>query len=290
MMKRRLLPAFAFAFAFAAVAVAVAGQARACTGFAVNVLQTSATSYSPAELTTNRLTIKLSTAGPIDSACDTLTVTVGPHDWDPRPMVLQNGTSELLGSDPGTPNAVRVGRDLQLTPTAVQQLVAGQPIYLDIQDITAGQFVRSGSYVSLITVVAGDRTQDLSLEAVVQPVILLQGSSADGQEDIDLGVLEDGASGETSVFYRTNAELNISIESQNRGYLVHERGVSFGQIAYLATFGGQALDLTNPGAALSFGFSQLGLQSQVIAVTAPSVPPAYAGAYRDTLTISFMPY
>ncbi len=149
MMKRRLLLAFAFA--------AVAGPAMACTGFAVNVLQTSATSYSPAELTTNRLTIKLSTAGPIDSACDTLTVTVGPHDWDPRPMVLQNGTSELLGSDPGTPNAVRVGRDLQLTPTAVQQLVAGQPIYLDIQDITAGQFVRSGSYVSLITVVAGDQ-------------------------------------------------------------------------------------------------------------------------------------
>lgn len=282
MMKRRLLLASAFAVA--------AGPAMACTGFTVNVLQTSATSYSPAELTTARLTVKLSTAGPVDTACEALTVTVGPHDWDPRPMVLQNGTSELLGSDPGTPNAVRVGRNLQLTPTAVQQLVAGQPVFLDIQDIAAGQFVRSGPYQSLITVVAGDQSQDLSLEAVVQPVILLQGSSADGQEDIDLGVLEDGASGETSVFYRTNADLNISIESQSRGYLVHERGAAFGQINYLATFGGQALDLTNPGAALSFGFSQLGLQSQLIAVTVPSVPPAYAGAYRDTLTISFMPY
>jgi hypothetical protein len=262
-----------------------------CSSYPVTVSQVSGTAYNPADPQAVRLTLELrATQTNLPASCANVRVLLARVIDDPRPFRFRNGINTLDGSYAGdTDLEQQTNNRFALTAAARQQLVSGQTVRIDYVDFAPGQYERPGDYASAARLQVGDDASDLPLGIRVEPAIILIGSSADGQESIDLGDLSRGARGSTRIFYRTNADLQVTATSDNQGALVHENGPSFGRIPYTAEFAGRTLNLSNPSQ-INLQLSRSVVQSERLDVTVPPTPDMYAGLYRDVLTLSFVPY
>jgi len=273
------------------LATATAAPSAACPGYALTVSQEAGLEYNPGAAVDERLSVRLSSAaGPLDAACAAVPVVIAPAAAESLPIRLSNGSSQLGSEVVSSAVAVRSGRSLVLSDSARNDLVAGRSIVVPLGDIRAGQFRRSGAYQAQIDITSGNATQPLSLVSRVMPVMRFEASSRDGVENIDLGDLTRGARSTATFFYRTNADMAVTATSDNGGQLVHEDGAALGAIPYQAFLAGSELATAAGGAPVDLPFSRLSVQGQTLEVRVAPATNVYAGRYRDTLTLSFIPY
>ncbi|MEH6664121.1 MAG: hypothetical protein V7678_04670 [Brevundimonas sp.] len=271
--------------------LAGAAQTAPCTGYALTVAQETGQEYDPGAAVAQRVSLRLSSAaGPLDAACAAVPVVIAPGAAESLPIRLSNGSSQLGSEAVSSGMAVRSGRSLVLTAGARNDLVAGRAVVVPLGDVSSGQFRRSGLYQTRIDVTAGDTTQPLTLASRVMPVMRFEASSRDGAESIDLGDLARGSRARTTFFYRTNADMAVTATSDNGGMLVHEDGARLGSIPYRAFLAGSELDTATGAASVDLPFSGLSVQAQTLEIRVAPATNVYAGRYRDTLTLSFIPY
>ncbi|MBJ7447903.1 MAG: hypothetical protein JHC81_10250 [Brevundimonas sp.] len=289
--KRSLARASAAAAALLTVcALPTLAEARTCPSINLNVQQVDGEGYDPGDYVDTPIRLRLQSAtGRLNLACLLVPITIKAVGSQSFPFELSNGSADLDTDFDLSSNAFRLLNQIRLTPSARAKIVAGEAVVVTVGEIDAGQFTRSGPYSAQVEIEAGDSLRNLTVSTVVRPVMRLARSSADGVESIDLGDPRQGATGSTSFFYRSNADIALTVTSENQGKLVHTEGAST-VIPYTASIGGQTLSLTGAPANLNLGYSSLGLQSREVTVTVPPTGPVYAGRYNDTLTLSFTPY
>lgn len=263
----------------------------ACVGYELTVTQEAGQEYDPGNAVDARLSLRLSsTAGPLDAACQAVPVVITPGAAETLPLRLSNGSSQLGSSLAASSVVSRSGRSLVLSDSARNDLVAGRSVVVPLGDVNAGQFRRSGMYQAQVDVTAGASTQPFTLASRVMPVMRFEAGSRDGVENMELGDLSRGSRSTATFFYRTNADMAVTATSENGGRLVHEDGARIGSIPYRAFLGGAELDAATGGSPVDLPFSRLSAQSQTLEVRVAPATNVYAGRYRDTLTLSFMPY
>ena len=277
--------------AAALLALALPSAAAACDSYDVTVTQVAGMTYNPTDPLDTRIALELrATAAGLDADCANLPVILGPSADDPRPLRFSNGQHDLQGRFTGTANAVQVLNRLVLTPSARALLVAQQPVRIDLSDVTRSQFVRAGYYTSDLQLRVGDHSEVFSVGSTVLPTIVLLGASADGQEQISLGDITNGASGSARLFYRSNADLRVGAVSDNGGFLVHAEGAAFGRVPYDAAYSGVAMNLASGRFSRELAFSGTGIKSDTLTIEVPVMRDLYAGRYSDVITLSFQPY
>lgn len=268
----------------------VPALAQACPGIRLSVQQVSGEGYDPAAHSNLPVQIRLqSETGRLHPSCVQQLVTITAAGALPLPLEFALGGTRLATRFDTSINGFRVQNQIRLTPAARQKIVAGDPVILTVAEVTSGQFVRAGLYLSQIEIAAGDAFQTATLTTTVRPVMRLQRSSADGIENIELGDPRRGAQGATAFFYRTNADVALTVTSENRGKLVHTEGAST-VVPYSAAVAGRTLRLEDGPIDLQLPFSGLNLQARTVTVTVPPTGPIFAGRYKDVLTLSFTPY
>jgi hypothetical protein len=273
------------------LASVTAAPATACTGYSLTVTQETGQEYNPGTAVDERLSVRLSSAaGALDAACAAVPVVIAPAAAESLPLRLSNGSSQLASDVVSSGVAVRSGRSLVLSDSARNDLIAGRTVVVPLGDLRAGQFRRAGVYQAQMDITAGDTTQPITLASRVIPVMRFEASSRDGVENVDLGDLSRGSRSTATFFYRTNADMSVSATSDNGGRLVHEDGPTLGSIPYRAFLAGSELDTATGGAPVNLPFSNLGVQGQTLEVRVAPTSNVYAGRYRDTLTLSFIPY
>ena len=273
------------------LASTTAAPAVACTGYSLTVTQETGQEYNPGSAVDERVSLRLSSAaGALDAACAAVPVVIAPSAAESLPLRLSNGSSQLGSEVVSSSVAFRSGRSLVLSDSARSDLAAGRPVVVPLGDIRAGQFRRSGVYQAQIEITAGDTTQPLTLASRVMPVMRFEASSRAGVENIDLGDLSRGSRTTATFFYRTNADMSVTATSDNGGRLVHEDGPALGSIPYRAFLAGSELDTVKGGAPVDLPFSRLTVQGQMLEIRVEPATNVYAGRYRDTLTLSFIPY
>lgn len=286
--------------ALAAALAASIGSAHAqlCPGYTLNIEQVAGDTYDPVDVVPTRVQVRLSVdGGTAPAACALQPVIVSADfDTDPLATVFRNPDSllNLTGSYPGNADANLVGFTARLTLGARQRLVSGEPITLSLVDLTAGQFLRAGTYTSPIRarVGIGGTPVTLNLVSQVVPAMQLLASSADGQETIDLGDPRNGTSGSTLFFFRSNMGVQVAASSLNGGRLLHE-GSTGHTIPYTMNLASTPLNLSAGPAQVNIPFTSILPRASLIEVNVPP-PPAndqpFAGVYRDTVTLSFTPF
>ncbi|GAD59580.1 hypothetical protein IWC96_12490 [Brevundimonas sp. BAL450] len=273
------------------LASAAVAPAPGCSGYALTVSQETGHEYNPGAAVDERMSLRLSSAaGVLDAACVAVPVVIAPAPAESLPIRLTNGSSQLGTDVAASSVAVRSGRSLVLSESARNDLVAGRAVVVPLGDVRSGQFRRSGVYQAQIDVTAGDTTQPLTLASRVMPVMRFEASSRNGVENIDLGDLSRGSRTTATFFYRTNADMAVTATSDNGGMLVHEDGPALGSIPYRAFLAGSELDTATGAASVDLPFSRLSVQAQTLEVRVAPATNVYAGRYRDTLTLSFIPY
>ncbi|MCU0948302.1 MAG: hypothetical protein MUF47_08635, partial [Porphyrobacter sp.] len=93
----------------------------------------------------------------------------------------------------------------------------------------------------------------------------------------------------TAVYYQSNAAASITIQSQNRGRLVHTVQGPSRAIPYRLTYDGVPVNLS-AGAQISRPFRGLaGLREEMVLEVVPGTD-RFAGDYRDVLTLFYTAY
>ena len=274
----------------AACAMPSLADAKTCPSIRLTVQQISGQGYDPSSVTNTPIRLRLQSAtGRLSPICALLPITIKAVGARAFPFEFSNGSADLDTDFDISSNAFRLLNQIRLTPSAQLRIAAGDAVDVNVGAIDPGQFARSGPYEAQVEIGAGDNVQPFTLSTTVRPVLSLRRSSADGVESIELGDPRNGATGSTSFFYRTNADVALSVTSENHGKMVHTEGAAT-VIPYTASIGNQPLVLSAGPADLNLGFSNLGIQSRVVTVVVPATGPLYAGRYTDTLTLSFTPY
>jgi hypothetical protein len=265
-------------------------EAQACPSISLSVQQVEGVGYDAGDYVDTPVALRLqSTTGRLAQACMGVQIEIKPVGAQSFPFDLSNGSASLNTDFDRSASSFRVQNAIRLTPQARAQIVAGEAVTILIGEIDAGQYTRSGLYSAQVEIEAGDALQNTTVSTTVRPVMRLARSSADGVESIELGDPRNGATGSTTFFYRTNADIALTVTSEHQGKLVHTEGAST-VIPYTASIGGQPLILNAGPANVNLAYSSLGLQSREVTVTVPPTGPVYAGRYNDTLTLSFTPY
>ncbi|MFC7335213.1 spore coat protein U domain-containing protein [Rhodocista pekingensis] len=98
---------------------------------------------------------------------------------------------------------------------------------------------------------------------------------------LDLGELSNGAATTFDLEVSGNAGYDVSLESENRGYLVsHDGG---GSIPYGLTLDGRSVSLQR---SVTLGFGGSNAAQHGLTVTVPAASNALAGTYRDNLVLT----
>ena len=72
--------------------------------------------------------------------------------------------------------------------------------------------------------------------------------------------------------------------------LVHELGQALGSIGYSASYDGAPLNLSNGPVVVSRAYEGMSTQMDTLKITIAPQTDKYAGKYRDTITLEFIPY
>jgi hypothetical protein len=278
---------FAFACLYAAP---LAAQGACAGGYSVTARQASGQSYDPNQANRTILQLNLQTAGAgIAPSCTSLPVTITP----------QSGAAFAFANGPYSLGFIQLNSALvaqanvtrfELNGGARSRLVRGEAINIDLFEISAGQFPAAGEYRGTILVQIGNGLpQPVLFTIFVRPAIKFLTEQGAMTRDLSFGEVTRGSILRTAVFYQSNAAVNITIESQNRGKLVHDAGLAVPPIPYALFYDGMAVNLA--------AISQINRPFRGLAATrdemvlevAPSNARA-AGNYRDVLRLFYTAY
>ncbi|WP_203292086.1 hypothetical protein [Maricaulis parjimensis] len=267
-------------------------QPARCDGYDLEVSQQTGFSYDASRVTDTILTLQMRVreAG-LDPRCDRVDFSLAIENGTAaNPELLFTG--ETLEADWERSSELRrTGSTWQVQSSARRQIVGGDTLTFAFYRLAAGQFVVPGSYSHTLRITVGDRETSLPILVQVEPALRFEGESAGGNQAIDLGDVGNGARGESDFFYRTNSGVAVTLVSDNRGHLVHERGEAFGRIPYRARLSGTPVDLTGAtGTTVDLPYQSSAIQAGRLEVEVDPVPASYAGRYSDVVTLSFIPF
>ncbi|MEQ8403896.1 MAG: hypothetical protein RKE49_02280 [Oceanicaulis sp.] len=268
------------------------GAARACSGYELVPALVEGGVYDPADPSASFVAFDLRAADPdLPTRCRNAQVTieiVGGGAQDPD---LRSGAGVLQAEWEADALVRRTGPRFRLTQPARRALARGETIRFRLYRLPAGQFADAGDYEQLLRFSAGRSEVTFPLSVSVEPALRFEGDSAGGARTLDLGELSQGGRASSDFFFRTNAPVAVTLVSDNRGVLVHERGADFGTIPYAASLSGEAVDLSGAAGAVVRGrFAAGGVQAGRLTVEAAPARARYAGRYRDVITLTFIPY
>lgn len=267
------------------------GAALACQGgYRITGRQSSGQSYDPnqANRTVLQITLQAADSG-IPPGCTSAPVSITPQSG--AAFVFTNGSDQLgfVQLNSGLVSQANVTR-FELSGNARGRLVRGEAVTIDLFELSAGQFPAAGEYRGTVLVQVGDALPQAVLFAInVRPAIRFLAEQGAISRDLSFGEVTAGSVIRTAVFYQSNAAANITIQSQNRGRLVHTVQGALHAIPYRLTYDGVAVNLSTV-AQINRPFRGLSaLREEMVLEVAPGTD-RFAGDYRDVLTLLYTAY
>lgn len=272
-------------FIGAALAPAAALQAAPCTTYEADAVQVGERTYDPADPGYKVVTIQLERdPEPLDNSCQSAEIEI--TEQSGFTIALRNGGNELETRFVRSSQFAQPGDNLvRLTGNARRGLLRDRILLFDMLEAQPGQFVPPGEYSAVLSMRVGNGLPvSFRVGLFVAPsVMLLDGGAT---RNLSLGEVSDGGFASSDFMYRTNASLLVTAFSDNQGTLQHEGGKAFGRIPYTARIDGRVLDLTGQSP-ITLPFVDSRKRAGTLAVTVEPQPEAFAGIYRDTLTMTF---
>lgn len=269
-------------FLFCLLAFSGPALARDCNASSVDARQVGTDDYDPNDL--SQAVVRLSLR--LTDECDLGNLRIVPRDSNV--FVLRSANTVLLSVQADGPEVqASTTSAFVITPPALSALEDGEELAFDFLRMEPGQFVQAGNYQTTIDFISRGQVVGTSvINVLVSPTVRLLGDAEDGNIDLDLGRLNDGASSRRSVFFRSNAHVTLLITSDNGGALVHERGQQLGSIPYASQLNGTPINLGSPVTVPVTSVSGQ-LTEALVGVEVAPVRSAFAGIYRDVITLSF---
>lgn len=296
-MARRLRAVLAALLIWAGVAghgaVLAQGQGGggACPdGYRITGRQASGQSYDPNQANRTVLQITLqATEGSIPPRCTSAPVTITPQSG--TAFVFANGSYQL-GFVQLNSNLVQQANVTRfvLSGSARSRLVRGEAVTIDLFELSAGQFPAAGEYRGTVLVQVGSGLPQAVLFVItVRPAIKFLAEHGAMTRDLSFGEVSAGSVIRTAVYYQSNAAASITIQSQNRGRLVHTVQGPLRAIPYSLAYDGIAVNLSS-GAQINRPFrGLLAVREEMVLEVAPGTN-RFAGDYRDVLTLLYTAY
>jgi hypothetical protein len=259
-------------------------------GYRITGRQASGQSYDPNQANRTVLQITLQAAdSDIPSRCNSAPVVITPQSG--AAFVFANGSDQLgfVQLNSNLVSQANVTRFV-LAGNARGRLVRGEAVTIDLFELSAGQFPAAGEYRGTVLVQVGDGLPQAVLFAItVRPAIRFLAEQEATSRDLSFGEVSAGSVIRTNVFYQSNAAVNITIQSQNRGRLVHTVQGPLRAIPYRLTYDGVPVNLS-AGAQINRPFrGLLALREEMVLEVAPGTD-RFAGDYRDVLTLLYTAY
>ncbi len=265
----------------------LAAQASCPQGYSITARQSSGQNYDPNQANRTILQLNLQAVGKaIPPGCTSQPVTITPQTGAAFSFV--NGAYSLgfIQLNSGLVAQANVTR-FELSGNARNRLVRGEALDIDLFEISAGQFPVAGEYRGTVLVQVGNALPQAVLFAItVRPAIKFLAEQGAMHRDLSFGEVTRGSTIRTTVFYQSNAAVNITIESQNRGFLVHEQGPQVRPIPYRLVYDGMAVNLA-AAAQITRSFRGLVANREEIVLEVAPGDARFAGSYRDVLTLLY---
>ncbi len=259
-------------------------------GYRITGRQASGQSYDPNQANRTVLQITLQAAdGNIPPRCTSAPVTITPQSS--TAFVFANGAYQLgfVQLNSNLVSQANVTR-FELNGNARNRLVRGEAVTIDLFELSAGQFPAAGEYRGTVLVQVGNGLPQAVLFAItVRPAIRFLAEQGATSRDLSFGEVTAGSVIRTAVFYQSNAAVSITIQSQNRGQLVHTVQGPLRAIPYRLTYDGVDVNLST-SAQINRPFRGLvALREEMVLEVAPGAN-RFAGDYRDVLTLFYTAY
>jgi len=263
------------------------GQGGCAGGYRITGRQSSGQSYDPNQANRTVLQITLqAAASAIPNGCTSVPVTITPQSG--TAFVFANGSYQLgfVQLNSNLVSQANVTR-FELAGNARSRLVRGEAVTIDLFELSAGQFPAAGEYRGTVLVQVGDSLPQAVLFVItVRPAIKFLAEQGATTQNLSFGEVTAGSVIRTAVYYQSNAAANITIQSQNRGRLVHTVQGAQRAIPYSLTYDGTAVNLAS-GAQINRPFRGLvALREEMVLEVAPGTD-RFAGDYRDVLTLLY---
>lgn len=271
-------------------ALAQNGGLSCLLGYSITGRQASGQSYDPNQANRTVLQITLQAADDdVLSLCSLVPVTITPQSG--TAFVFSNGSYQLgfVQLNSNLVSQANVTR-FQLAGNARSRLVRGEAVTIDLFELSAGQFPAAGEYRGTVLVQVGTRLPQAVLFTIrVAPAIKFLAEQGAMSRDLSFGEVTSGSVIRTSVFYQSNAAVSITIQSQNRGQLVHTVQSIPRSIPYTLTYGGTPINLAT-GVQINRPFRGLNAQREEMVLEVAPGTDRFAGDYRDVLTLLYTAY
>jgi hypothetical protein len=275
----------------ALAAITSTAKAAVNCDFTISAVQAGSQVYDPSSLTGSlvQLTFSTTTTG-LPTSCSNVPVSIKSADGGAFEFVFagQQLAYTLVNS-----NRVEgpTSTEIDLNGNAKKDLLGGTPVTVDLFNATPGQFVQAGSYDAHLLVTVGSKPPlPVVAHLLVEPGFRFIPENGSTTKSMSFGEVTNGAERSDTIYYQTNAALQIRATSMNNGALVHELGPSLGTIDYTATYNGTVLNLSGGPVVVARGYEGMATQMDTFRVTIAPQSGKYAGKYRDTVTLEFIPY
>jgi len=274
----------------AALAQGQGGDGSCPGGYRITGRQASGQSYDPNQA--NRVVLQIALQaidGAIRPGCRSAPITITPQSG--AAFVFANGSDELgfVQLNSNLVSQANVTR-FELSGNARTRLVGGEAVTIDLFELSAGQFPAAGEYRGTVLVQVGTGLpQAVLFTIVVRPAIRFLPELGALTRDLSFGEVSAGSTIRTAVYYQSNAAANITIQSQNRGQLVHTIQGPSRAIPYRLVYEGTTVNLYS-GTQINRPFRGLfALRDEMVLEVAPGTD-RFAGDYRDVLTLFYTAY
>ncbi len=259
-------------------------------GYRVTGRQSSGQYYDPNQANRTVLQLNLQAADVrIPRSCTSQPVTIIP----------QSGTAFSFVNGPYSIGFVQLNSDFVsqanvtrfvLSGNARSRIVRGEAINIDLFEISAGQFPVAGEYRGTVLVQVGNSLPQAVLFSItVRPAIKFLAEQGSMQRELSFGEVTNGSVISAAVFYQSNAGVNITVQSQNRGKLLHESGIAGRSIPYTLIYDGTVVNLA-AAAQINRSFRGLAATRDEMVLQVEPGDARVAGIYRDVLTLNYTAY
>lgn len=252
--------------------------------------QSSGQTYDPNENTRAIVRINLQpTTTDTPQSCSNLPVRIVPQSASTFTFSKGGNAIGFTQINSGLVSQANATR-FELNGNARSQLVRGNPVDVDLFEISAGQFLAAGEYQGTVLVQVGDSLPTPVLFTItVRPAIKFIIENGSLQKELSFGEVTNGSTLQTTVLYQSNAAVAITVQSQNLGALVHEAGPAFGSIPYSLVYDGTPVNLAL-STQVNRAFTGLGTRREQMQLRVEPQTKKFAGTYRDVLTLNYIAF